>query len=287
MKQIFIIFSFLFLVHGYLRRKCKQYDETLAKEYWCYNTVAYCSPAKLQTWDVSEVSRLYPGVTDIHIYQNQQTDNLAYLAYNPSTTTIFLSFRGTLLFSYKNWVKQNFNFFQTTFDDCADCKVHRGFLDAYKNLDTTTMMNDLKSLKGKYPDAKVVITGHSLGGAMANFGFLDACNAVEKVNLLITFGSPRVGDSKFVSHMQNKKCGGAEKIRVVNNRDPVPHVPLKSMGFQHGQSEIFYKKGALKYNYCQDTESNDCSDSLYLDVEISDHLGYLGFSQATQKDSCQ
>jgi len=38
-------------------------------------------------------------------------------------------------------------------------------------------MNDLQTLYGKHanddPPVKVVISGHSLGGAMANFAFID------------------------------------------------------------------------------------------------------------------
>ena len=30
--------------------------------------------------------------------------------------------------------------------------------------------------------------------------------------------------------------------RIVHNRDPVPHVPLKLMGFQHSTTEVFYEE---------------------------------------------
>ena len=263
------------------------YNETLGHEYWLFNTIAYCSSSNLLSWKVNPITALYPSVSDIRVYKNASTDNQAYLAYNPSTTTIYLIFRGTLDLSIENWVLQDFNFFKTSYPKCTNCNVHEGFYQAYKNLQTSTMMNDLKSLKGKYPKAKVVISGHSLGGAMANFAYIDACDALGQVDLFITFGGPRVGDSTFAAYLTSKPCGVTEKIRVVHNRDPVPHVPPALFGFQHANEEVWYDEGSKTYVTCPQPEQSNCSSQI-LEILLNpiDHIDYLDFNQQVQMASC-
>jgi len=48
-------------------------------------------------------------------------------------------------------------------------------------------MSDLKSLKSKYPTSKVVISGHSLGAAIANFAYLDRIQMNECSAHMIVF----------------------------------------------------------------------------------------------------
>lgn len=50
----------------------------------------------------------------------------------------------------------------------------------------------------KYPNATVVVTGHSLGGAEAMFAAVDQGMLGYNVHLY-TYGCPRVGDVNFVS----------------------------------------------------------------------------------------
>ena len=263
------------------------YNQTLGHEYWLATTVAYCASSNLLSWNVPPVTAMYPSVSDIRVYQNTSTDNQAYLAYNPSTTTIYLIFRGSMDLSIENWVFQDLNFFKTSYPKCTNCNVHEGFYQAYNNLPTATMINDLKSLKGKYPNAKVVISGHSLGGAMSNFAYIDACDALGQVDLFITFGGPRVGDSTFAAYLTSKPCGVTEKIRVVHNRDPVPHVPPTLFGFQHANEEVWYDEGSKTYVTCPQPEQSNCSSQI-LEILLNpiDHIDYLNFNQQVQMASC-
>ena len=254
------------------------YEEASSKEDWYYNNAAYCDPDNLSTWKVGRIATVYPQITDIRVYQNTKTDNLAFLGYNPNTQTIILSFRGSRI-SIQNWIFQDFNFFKTNYPKCSGCQVHQGFYQAYNNLPTATMMSDLKSLKSKYPQAKTVISGHSLGAAMANFAYLDACDFLSQNDLLITYGSPRVGNFKFANFYNLKSCGGGNRIRVTHNRDPVPHLPLQIMGFQHAISEIFYSnEESSTYVYCKNVEDNNCSDQISeTQQNPTDHTNYLNF----------
>jgi pimeloyl-ACP methyl ester carboxylesterase len=70
----------------------------------------------------------------------------------------------------------------------------------------------------------VYVTGHSLGAAMATIA---ASRIQDRVTALITFGSPRVGDTAFVKSLV------VDHYRVQNNCDDVTKVPFRVMGFDH------------------------------------------------------
>lgn len=50
---------------------------------------------------------------------------------------------------------------------------------------------------------ELVITGHSLGGALSTLAAFDFNNLGIKTNL-ITFGSPRVGNEKFAKELNKR-----------------------------------------------------------------------------------
>lgn len=71
---------------------------------------------------------------------------------------------------------------------------------------------------------KIWCTGHSLGAAMATL-IASRCHQYESLPnpILITFGSPRVGDSAYVQYMNSL---GIVHYRWVNNADLVTRNPL-------------------------------------------------------------
>ena len=89
-----------------------------------------------------------------------------------------------------------------------------------------TLVNILKKRNSKLP---VFVTGHSLGGAMATI----CCSRLEdEFNdelclFLYTYGSPRVGDKKFVDGL----C--VPHVRFQNNNDVVCKIPFWVMGYRH------------------------------------------------------
>ncbi len=106
--------------------------------------------------------------------------------------------------------------------------AHRGFQGAAMDF------NDIVS-RLKEQGHNVVLTGHSLGGAMAEY--LSAFNNLP----VVTFGAPRVflANSGLVRYLNNP---GA--MRCVTSGDPVPYVPLGSMGFRHRtRSTLLTKRG--------------------------------------------
>ena len=78
-------------------------------------------------------------------------------------------------------------------------------------------------------------------------------------------------------------------FRVTHGRDPVPHLPLEAMGFKHTLREVFYdKSGTGGYTLCSATNPEDpnCSDKYDFDVNLLDHLTYLGFDFSVDIVDC-
>lgn len=99
--------------------------------------------------------------------------------------------------------------------------VHSGFRG-----ETDKVWEDIKKHQSSHKNKKFYITGHSLGGAMATIA-TSRFEEFTKVELLVTFGSPRVGTRKFVKHIETPH------LRFVNNNDIVTKVPLALMGYKH------------------------------------------------------
>lgn len=100
-------------------------------------------------------------------------------------------------------------------------KVHTGFKDEVDKL-----WNDLVSHYAKHAEKRFMITGHSLGAAMATIA-TSRFEEYTNVHQLTTFGSPRVGTRKFVKNISTPHW------RFVNNNDIVCRVPLALMGYKH------------------------------------------------------
>ena len=123
-------------------------------------------------------------------------------------------------------------------------------------------------------DYRIVITGHSLGGALASLMAVALVfdNIVSSSQVtLYTFGMPRVGDGEFAyNHDRLLQFSW----RVTHYRDIVPKFPLCSLsngcqnttGPYHSNVEVFYKKPTMtvksKYKLCQENESLKCSNSV-------------------------
>ncbi len=86
------------------------------------------------------------------------------------------------------------------------------------------------------PDAKVFITGHSLGGALATlYGAMLFYNAeheiTDKLAAIYTFGQPRVGDKEFAKYGETHLKD--HYFRVVYCNDIVPRVPFDNEIFEY------------------------------------------------------
>jgi triacylglycerol lipase len=112
--------------------------------------------------------------------------------------------------------------------------VHVGFRDA---LELVRKPLDAWLAKRQPAAEEILITGHSLGAALATLLFADWSSKVpENIRIeLVTFGSPRVGDAKFLACFDERtaKIASRRVIRFVNDQDLVTRVAPRVMGYQH------------------------------------------------------
>ncbi|EKF28044.1 lipase, putative, partial [Trypanosoma cruzi marinkellei] len=204
-----------------------------------------------------------PGMERVRVFTNVTYSTQAFVGVNEST--IVVSFRGTR--DTNNWIS-NLDYFRVSYWDkaCVGCFVHTGFNCELQSL-WVKMRKYLRKLVGKKGIERILITGHSLGGAMATIA---AANLVSQNYmfasglkiLLYTFGSPRVGNMQFADWLLASFCRvGHESYRVTHKRDAVPHVPPMWFGFYHVPHEVWYDNdGNTEYTNCNDIKGTPCSD---------------------------
>ena len=153
--------------------------------------------------------------------------------------------------------------------ECKNCTVHSGFSTSWLNTRCIIVPHVEKALSD-HPDYKLVLVGHSLGGAVAALASLEF-QARGWDPHVTTFGEPRVGNAalnKFIDRRfdLDSTSRGTEDMkyrRVTHVDDPVPLLPLKEWGYRMHAGEIFISKSALPplradVRCCTGDEDPDC-----------------------------
>ncbi|MBE9179894.1 lipase family protein [Oculatella sp. LEGE 06141] len=102
-------------------------------------------------------------------------------------------------------------------------QVHRGFQSAWEGVEDRVIKRLRQWNLDQPSPLPLLITGHSLGGALATVAAASLVKRGFNVQGLYTFGQPRVGDLIFVREIGQLLKG--KVFRFVNNNDVVPHVP--------------------------------------------------------------
>lgn len=181
---------------------------------------------------------------------------------------------------------------------CLNCTVHTGFWTSWQNT-RPFVLPHIKAAREKYPEYKVELVGHSLGGAVAALAGLEF-EALGWRPMVTTFGEPRVGngglrnyiDAVFELPSEHLGMGKEELLsgryrRVTHVDDPVPLLPLQEWGYRAHAGEVYISKPSLQpgledVRLCYGDEDVDCIASAEVEeswfegienFEIDEQLG--------------
>jgi triacylglycerol lipase len=132
--------------------------------------------------------------------------------------SLYVILRGTQ--TAKEWVR-NFSIRLHPYLLPNHGKVHEGFMQTY-----TSIREDIMEIFSSiHHNMKLYVAGHSLGAALATLALPDIESTKKcRIRALYTYGSPRMGDDKFVKafnrSFQNRS------FRIVNTSDLVTSIPL-------------------------------------------------------------
>lgn len=179
---------------------------------------------------------VHRALSDWKRFSCVDSDVQALFAYRESDRTAFVAFRGTD--SWKDAlmdaavVKRTLPFMQGT---DPDARVHAGFFAQYR-----AAVDAVREYLSRHPDrSRTVVTGHSLGGAVATL-----CAALLRDELgearcrCYVFGCPRVGNSAFVSRVDEL----LDLRRFVVGYDPVASLPTRAR-WRHAGRRVWYING--------------------------------------------
>ena len=114
--------------------------------------------------------------------------------------------------------------------------VHAGFYDGltlvWSSLDELVL-----GLMAERP-RRLLVTGHSLGGALATLAAAQWRQQGQAVHAVYTYGQPRSGDSEFARAYD--LALRARSFRLVNNLDAVTRVPPRAMGYSHMGTLVYF-----------------------------------------------
>ena len=152
--------------------------------------------------------------------------------------------------------------------------MHNGFQKAVEAV-YSSILSEVKSLKKAHSGYKVKVTGHSLGGALAQLTAM----ALQKDGIapaqMINFGQPRVGDDTYASFSKSKL---SNQFRVTHNKDSIPHLPTTVYPPYHHVAIEQYENSNGNVKQCNKSgEDPSCADQWQpWQYNVADHLVYLG-----------
>uniref|UniRef100_A0A914CPT3 Fungal lipase-like domain-containing protein n=1 Tax=Acrobeloides nanus TaxID=290746 RepID=A0A914CPT3_9BILA len=211
------------------------YDEDTAKKIFSMAASAYANVADPQgnasinaclnksfngtQWDLKQTITVKCGV------RNDNDECQAFIAVSSAINTIVLAFRGTTDLQ-QLWDELK----DTVTNDMDDTwggglRVNKYFYQSMLNMWTSGVSNVVTN--PQYADYKIIITGHSLGGAIASLTAYQIANmtgnsTTDRIQL-VTFGEPRTGDWNYANNLRSYI---PYIFRVVHGSDPIPHLPF-------------------------------------------------------------
>ena len=171
----------------------------------------------------------------------QPNQHFGWICLDSANNRLIVSFRGTEYF--RDWL-DDFDFAPAPYSPIPGRgTVHQGFLIVYEAVRESVRATLSTLIACKAAGLKeILITGHSLGGALCALSALDILNdlAGNLAPIVYTWAEPRVGHPDFVHFFDTRVniC-----YRMVNLWDVVPHLPPVLALYEHEGSSLHIDSG--------------------------------------------
>lgn len=169
-------------------------------------------------------------------FQDKPTSTEAFIAINHDQSEVILAFRGSRELQD---FKADLKFWLVPFTG-GKGKVYSGFLKAWNSVKDQILLRlgQIITDPSKYT---LIVTGHSLGGALATIASVDIFNhfknKYQKVPgqfIMVNFGAPMVGDKDFANMYNNLTSNGLSSRLYIDPNDPIKNwvnFSLKFFGY--------------------------------------------------------
>ncbi|KAI1842352.1 hypothetical protein JX266_011393 [Neoarthrinium moseri] len=173
---------------------------------------------------------------------------------------------------------------------CPTCLCWQGYLIQY-NAVANTVKSAIDAGLLQYPGYSLVVTGHSMGGALASL----AAASLDGQGLPLiasTYGQPRTGNQAYANLIDSAFNG--TMYRLTHTNDGVPQIPAQSDGYRHHSREYWQSDDppTIENTFqCQGQEPSDCNQSEPgygignggIGINAA-HLSYFGISTGNPLD---
>ncbi|TFY66439.1 hypothetical protein EVG20_g4647 [Dentipellis fragilis] len=242
---------------------------------------AYCDPSVIQGWKCGDACNALPGFQPTLMGGDGNEIQFFFVGFWPQQKTVVVAHQGTDPTQFESDLTDLDADLQALDSSLfpgvpSGVQVHDGFADEHAKT-ASQILAEVKKLLSENSATSVTLVGHSLGGALSELESL-----FMKLNLPsgtsikgVTYGTPRVGNPAFASYFDTQV---PDFTRVNNEKDPIPIVPGRFLGYSHphGEVHIMSPGNAVSCSGDDDADDSQCTIKTVPNIFKSNILNHLG-----------
>lgn len=245
-KEILEIIALPMLIYDYVNKFKLKPNETIEE---FLNSTRHGIPSLTVARQevLANMQSYAPHGKIVEFINDPETDLQAAITLSETKKTITVVFRGSE--SRSDWF-YDFQILKKKLKD--NVYVHTGFWkQLHINNNYEKILGHLTELMETHPNYKIIVTGHSLGAALATLCGYELSKVLPNEITVVSFASPRVGNLGFREDFDEQK--NLTHYRVTNNHDVITATPM--VYYKHCGTNIHItpKKYEINENYSYNT----------------------------------